>query len=159
MLPTSITVAEQVFHLAKAVEADLPELVGLLTDDVLGAEREGRDMQPYRMAFQEIDGDPQHCLLTVRDISGVLVGTMQLTLIPGLSRGGAKRLQLEGVRVGSSARGAGLGAALFEWAHEYGRNRGAVFAQLTTDKRRSDAHRFYARLGYEPTHEGFKLAL
>jgi GNAT superfamily N-acetyltransferase len=84
---------------------------------------------------------------------------MQLTLIPGLSRGGAKRLHIEAVRVAASARGGGLGSALFDWAHAYGRSRGATLAQLTSDKSRSGAHRFYEKLGYRASHEGFKYQL
>lgn len=95
----------------------------------------------------------------VRDEGGAAAGTLQLTFIPGLSRGGAKRLVVEGVRVHSGTRGSGLGAALMEWAQEQGRSRGATLVQLTSDKRRTDAHRFYERLGYEATHEGFKLDL
>jgi GNAT superfamily N-acetyltransferase len=92
----------------------------------------------------------------VSDHDGVLVGTMQLTLIPGLSRGGTKRLQIEAVRLASDTRGTGLGTALFEWAHAFGKQHGATIAQLTTDKRRVDAHRFYERLGYQASHEGLK---
>jgi GNAT superfamily N-acetyltransferase len=134
-------------------------LVALLTDDPLGAHRETTDPAVYQRAFEAIDRDPHQFLAAVRDPGGVLVGTMQLTVIPGLSRGGTTRLQIEAVRVADSARGAGLGAAMFAWAHDYGRHHGAGLAQLTTDKTRPDAHRFYARLGYEATHEGLKLAL
>ena len=84
---------------------------------------------------------------------------MQLTLIPGLARSGATRLQIEAVRLTSKARGAGLGAALFEWAHAYGKAHGATLSQLTSDKARTDAHRFYDRLSYQASHEGFKRAL
>jgi GNAT superfamily N-acetyltransferase len=110
-------------------------------------------------AFREIDEDRNQLLLVVRDRNGELVGTMQLTLIPGLSRGGAKRLHIEAVRVAASARGGGLGSALFDWAHAYGRSRGATLAQLTSDKSRSGAHRFYEKLGYRASHEGFKYQL
>jgi GNAT superfamily N-acetyltransferase len=84
---------------------------------------------------------------------------MQLTLIPGLARGGAKRLQIEAVRLATSTRGSGLGAALFEWAHAYGERHGATLALLSSDKTRIDAHRFYDRLGYQASHEGFKRPL
>lgn len=79
--------------------------------------------------------------------------------MPGLTRGGTLRMLVEGVRVGSAARGSGLGAALMEWAHEQARARGASLVQLTSDKRRPEAHRFYERLGYVASHEGFKLEL
>jgi GNAT superfamily N-acetyltransferase len=147
------------FELRRAVEADVPELVALLSDDLIGAAREADTLAPYLRAFAEIDCDVNQLLLAVRDPSGGLVATMQLTLIPGLARGGAKRMQIEAVRVASAVRGSGLGAALFEWAHLYGAAHGATLAQLTSDKTRADAHRFYARLGYEATHEGFKREL
>ncbi len=85
-----------------------------------------------------------------------VVGTMQLPLVPGFSRAGAKRLQIEAVRLAHDARGSGLGTALFDWAHEYGRQHGATIAQLTSDKSRTDAHRFYNKVGYAASHEGFK---
>lgn len=91
--------------------------------------------------------------------STAVVGTLQLTLIPSLSRRGSTRLQIEAVRIGPDAQGLGLGTAVFEWAHDCGRRFGASLAQLTTDKSRTDAQRFYARLGYEASHEGLKLDL
>ena len=145
------------FTVARASEADVPGLVALLADDVLGAGRESAGLEPYLTAFRAIDGDPHHqYLAAVRDADGVLVGTMQLTLLPGLARGGATRLQVEAVRLAPDARGTGLGTALFEWAHAYGRRHGATLAQLTSDRTRVDAHRFYAGLGYRASHEGFK---
>lgn len=155
----SITVDEARFDLCRAVEADLPALVELLADDPLGAARETTTMAPYLAAFREIDADDHQLLLVVRSETTEIVGTMQLTLVPGLARGGAKRLLIEAVRLGADVRGGGLGAALFDWAHGYGRDRGAHLAQLTSDKSRTDAHRFYRRLGYEPSHEGFKRPL
>lgn len=142
----------------RATIADLPAIVDLLRDDVLGAAREGDDPATYESAFAAIDADPAHLLLVARDGDEV-VATMQLTLLPSLSRGGALRMQIEAVRVAASHRGSGLGAELFVWAHEWGRTRGATLAQLTTDKSRVDAHRFYERLGYVPSHEGLKRPL
>jgi GNAT superfamily N-acetyltransferase len=147
------------FTVARATGSDVPALAALLADDVLGAQRESTDVGPYLAAFQEIDRDPHQLLLAVRDAEGDLVATMQLTLIPGLARGGAKRLQIEGVRLASGSRGSGLGSALFEWAHGYGRRHGATLAQLTSDKTRTDAHRFYDRIGYQASHDGFKRPL
>jgi len=147
------------FTISRAVEADVAGLVSLLADDVLGATRESAAIAPYLEAFRDIDGDPNQLLLAVRDENRDLVATMQLTIIPCLARGGAKRLQIEAVRIAGSARGAGLGTELFAWAHEYGRSRGARLAQLTTDKARADAQRFYDRLGYEASHEGYKRPL
>lgn len=155
----SLEVDGRRFTIARAVRSDLPALVGLLADDVLGSGRESTQLAPYEAAFREIDSDPHQFLVVVRDDDDVIVGTMQLTVIPGLSRAGAKRLLIEAVRLAPSTRGAGLGAALFGWAHDYGRANGAVLAQLTCDKTRADAHRFYERLGYVASHEGFKSAL
>lgn len=143
----------------RATEADVPDLVALLADDVLGAGREVAELAPYRAAFRDIESDPHQYLAVVRDLDGNIVGTMQLTLIPGLARGGAKRLQIEAVRLDPKVRGTGLGSALFEWAHAYGRRHGATLAQLTSDKTRVDAHRFYDQLGYKASHEGFKRYL
>jgi len=155
----AIVLAGRRFDVERARVQDLPALVALLTDDPLGSQRESSDLAVYERAFEAIDRDPNQYLAAVRDPAGAVVGTMQLTLIPGLSRGATTRIQIEAVRVTDSARGAGLGAAMFAWAHDYGRRHGAGLAQLTTDKTRRDAHRFYQRLGYAATHEGLKLAL
>lgn len=148
----------------RARAADVPAVVALLRDDVLGAGREGDpaaevDLAPYLTAFAALDADPHQLLVVVRDAEGSVVGTLQLTFITGLSRGGATRMQVEAVRVAASMRGSGLGAALLGWAADLGRARGAVLAQLTTDLRRLDAHRFYERLGWVHSHAGMKLDL
>lgn len=154
-----IELAGQSFVVERARVDDLRAIVALLRDDPLGAGRESGDLEMYEKAFTAIDADPNQFLAVVRGADGEVVGTMQLTLIPGLARGGATRLQIEAVRIAAARRGTGLGAAMFGWAHEYGRSREARLAQLTTDKTRGDAHRFYARLGYRATHEGLKLDL
>jgi GNAT superfamily N-acetyltransferase len=148
----------------RARASDVPAVVALLRDDVLGAGREGdpaadTDLAPYLRAFAVLDADPHQLLVVVRDGDGTVVGTLQLTFVTGLSRGGATRMQVEAVRVAASMRGAGLGAALLGWAADLGRARGAVLAQLTTDLRRTDAHRFYERLGWVHSHAGMKLDL
>ena len=155
----SLEVDGRRFAIARATESDVPGLVALLADDVLGADRETAGLEAYLAAFREIDSDPHQYLAAVRDVDGGLVGTMQLTLIAGLARGGATRLHIEAVRLANSTRGSGLGTALFEWAHAYGERRGATLAQLSSDKTRIDAHRFYERLGYQASHEGFKRRL
>ncbi|MGY1665591.1 GNAT family N-acetyltransferase [Geodermatophilus sp. SYSU D00696] len=142
----------------RATAADVPAVVALLADDPLGAGREAADLVPYETAFAAVDADPAH-LLVVADDGGTVVGTLQLSFLPGLSRGGALRAQVEGVRVASSARGRGLGGALLGWAADEARRRGAALVQLTTDRRRPDAHRLYARLGYVASHVGMKLEL
>ena len=142
-----------------ATAADVPGIVAMLADDPLGAAREDlSDLSPYYAAFDRIAADPrQH--LVVAERRGELLGTMQLTLIPGLSRGGATRALIESVRVASGTRGSGTGTALMEWAIEFARSSGASMVQLTSDLSRTDAHRFYQRLGFQHTHAGFKLAL
>ena len=145
----------------KAAEADLAAIVGLLADDVLGASRETirpEDAVRYREAFSQIDADPNQFLCIVED-GREAVGTFQLTFIPGLSRGGSKRAQIEAVRVSRLRRSEKIGEAMFKWAIDYSRSQGCALMQLTTDKLRPDAHRFYDRLGFEPSHIGYKLRL
>lgn len=154
-----IVVRQTSFRVSRATRDDLPDLIALLRDDPLGAGRECRELTPYERAFAAIDRDPNNLLVVLRDLAGDVAGTMQLTLLPGLARGGMTRLQIEAVRIASAHRGLGLGGAMFDWAHEHGRRHGASLAQLTTDKSRNDAQRFYERLGYQATHEGMKLFL
>lgn len=148
-------------HYRQATETDLSAVVALLADDILGAARESGSAEAsagYRAAFAEIDADPNQFLCVVED-GAEIVGTFQLTFVPGLSRGGAKRAQIEGVRVASARRGEKIGEAMFRWAIDYSRARGCTMMQLTTDKQRVDAHRFYDALGFEATHIGYKLPL
>jgi GNAT superfamily N-acetyltransferase len=141
---------------------DLTALVAILTDDTLGATRDGvrdaADLAAYAAAFEAIDADPAH-LLVVAELADQLAGTMQLSFLPGLARRGALRAQIEAVRVAQRSRGSGLGAVMIGWAVDEARRRGCALVQLTTDKTRADAHRFYARLGFTASHEGMKLAL
>lgn len=147
------------FRVTRATRADVPRIVELLTDDVLGSGRESADLAPYLRAFERIDADPNQLLVAVRSEDGDVVATAQLTVLACLSRGGATRLQIESVRTAAQTRGTGLGNALFAWCHAYGRSRGATLAQLTSDTQREHAHRFYERLGYVASHVGFKLPL
>jgi GNAT superfamily N-acetyltransferase len=140
-----------------ATRADVPTIVSLLADDVLGGGREG-DTDAYWTAFERVAADPRTELI-VADIGGEVAGTLQLTFLPGLSRMGAERAQIEAVRVAASHRRRGLGREMITWAVEQARGRGCALVQLTSDKRRSDAIRFYESLGFEPTHEGLKLPL
>lgn len=144
---------------ARAGRGDVADIVALLRDDEIGSGREGADLDAYESAFDRVDADDNQLLVIARAEDGRAVGTMQLSFVPGLTRGGATRLLIEGVRVHSDLRGSGLGSALFAWAHDQGRARGAALAQLTSDKRRPEAHRFYERLGYTSTHDGFKMEL
>lgn len=146
-------------NIRRATVDDVAAIVGLLVDDEIGATRElPDDLTPYRDAFAIIDADHSE-LLAVTERDGEIVGTLQLSLLPGLSRKGALRAQVEGVRVAASARGLGLGETMMRWAIEEARKRGCVLVQLTSDKARVDAHRFYDRLGFTATHEGYKLPL
>jgi GNAT superfamily N-acetyltransferase len=140
-----------------ATETDLPAIVALLADDAIGAGREGDGgSDAYRTAFAQIAADPRNHLV-VAEIDGEVAGTLQLTYIPGISRMGAERAQIEAVRVAAAHRGHGLGRAMISWAIDQARERGCAVVQLTSDKRRSDAIRFYESLGFAATHEGMKL--
>lgn len=133
--------------------------MGMLADDPLGAARESPDdLTPYVTAFERLAGDPnQHLVVAVRE--GRVVGTLQLTIVPGLSRKGSTRSIIEGVRVHADERGSGLGTRFIEWAVEESRRQNCQLVQLTSDATRTDAHRFYERLGFEASHVGFKLQL
>lgn len=142
-----------------ATAEGLPALVAMLADDPLGATRESPNrLASYRAAFDRIDSDPQQHLV-VADRAGRQVGTLQLTVVPGLSRQGASRALIEAVRVHTDERGSGLGTELLTWAVEEARRLGCALVQLTTDATRIDAHRFYERLGFEASHLGFKMPL
>ncbi|GAA3897278.1 GNAT family N-acetyltransferase [Streptomyces lacrimifluminis] len=142
-----------------ATAEDLPSVVGMLADDRLGAQRESPDdLTPYLTALARLTADPnQHLVVAVRE--GRVVGTLQLTIVPGLSRKGATRSIIEGVRVHAAERGSGLGGRLIEWAIDRSRRENCQLVQLTSDVTRTDAHRFYERLGFTPSHVGFKLQL
>ncbi|MFE3327587.1 GNAT family N-acetyltransferase [Streptomyces sp. NPDC059176] len=143
----------------RAVREDIPAIVSMLADDALGATRESPDdLSPYQSAYERLQSDPNQLLL-VADRDGEVVGTLQLTIVPGLSRKGSSRSIIEGVRVHGSERGHGLGARLIEWAVDESRRRGCQLVQLTSDLTRTDAHRFYERLGFTGSHMGFKLQL
>ncbi|SNX62434.1 ribosomal protein S18 acetylase RimI-like enzyme [Streptomyces sp. TLI_55] len=138
---------------------DVAPIVAMLADDPLGAQRETPDdLTPYLTALERLSADPnQHLVVAVRE--GRVVGTLQLTIIPGLSRRGSTRSIIEGVRVHADERGSGLGTQLIEWAIEESRRQNCQLVQLTSDATRTDAHRFYERLGFEASHVGFKLPL
>ncbi|MFF6913492.1 GNAT family N-acetyltransferase [Streptomyces sp. NPDC012466] len=142
-----------------AVADDVQAIVAMLADDPLGAQRESPDdLTPYLAALERLSADPnQRLVVAVR--GGRVVGTLQLTIIPGLSRRGATRSIVEGVRIHADERGSGLGTQLIEWAIDESRNQGCHLVQLTSDKTRADAHRFYERLGFTASHTGFKLQL
>jgi len=140
----------------RATASDVPAIVAMLADDPLGAARESPGDPVYAAAFAEIDADPRQ-YLAVAVAGSSVVGTLQVTFIPGLSRRGSTRALIEAVRVRSDQRGGGLGRQLAEWAIETARSRGAAMVQLTTDASRVDAHRFYEGLGFVASHVGMKL--
>ena len=142
-----------------AAPDDIPAIVEMLADDALGATRESPDdLRPYLAAYERLRGDPnQFVMVAVR--AERVVGTFQLTVIPGLSRRGSTRSVIEGVRVHGSERGRGLGQLMVEWAVAESRRQGCSLVQLTSDTARPEAHRFYERLGFVGSHVGFKLTL
>ena len=144
-----------------AVEADLPMIIGMLADDTLGKNREIAAMPPadcYCLAFDAIAADPNNRLVLCEK-QGEIAGCLQLTFIPGLSRKGMWRAQIESVRTSRTYRGQGIGRLMFEYAIDQARQKNCGLVQLTTDKTRSDAHRFYAALGFTASHDGMKLSL
>jgi GNAT superfamily N-acetyltransferase len=154
--------------LRRAEAGDIPAIVALLAADQLGATRDGvytaADLAAYQQAFRAIDADPAHLLVvaqagSLEQAGPQLVATLQLSFIPGLARRGALRAQIEAVRVHESYRGRGLGAAMMAWAIAEARRHGCGLVQLTSDKARPDAHRFYTQLGFVASHEGMKLRL
>ncbi|MER6210303.1 MULTISPECIES: GNAT family N-acetyltransferase [unclassified Streptomyces] len=142
-----------------AVTEDIPAIVGMLADDPLGSQRESPDdLTPYLAALERLAADPnQHLVVAVREDR--VVGTLQLTIVPGLSRKGATRSIVEAVRIHADERGSGLGTQLIEWAIDESRRQDCQLVQLTSDVTRTDAHRFYERLGFTASHVGFKLPL
>lgn len=145
----------------EARESDIPNLVNLLADDVLGAAREDISAPLNRLyldAFRSIGQDPNN-ELTVVEFDGRLVGMLQLTFIPYLTHTGSWRCLIEGVRIAEKYRGKGLGSEFINWAIARAGERNCGIVQLTSDKQRPAALRFYESLGFEATHEGFKLKL
>ncbi len=147
-----------------ATVADLPAIVALLADDSIGARRElvgvpGEPPAPeYVQAFADMAAIPGNRNL-VAERDGVIVATLHIAIVPGLSRAGSRRAIIEAVRVASAARGRGIGGALVRRAVEIARQDGCALVELTSSKQRERAHGFYRRLGFEQSHEGFKLEL
>jgi len=144
-----------------AVLSDLPAIIAMLADDILGKQRENAIYPPaqeYVDAFNAINLDANQ-LQAVAVLGDKIVGTLQITFVPGLARRGAWRGQIEGGRIGRAHRGVGIGELMFEWAIQTCRSRGCYLVQLTTDNQRPDAHRFYEKLGFVSSHAGYKLML
>ena len=153
----------------QALEADLPHILKMLADDQLGSKREDISTpinQAYLDAFKLIDKDPNNELVvaeSIEDQGGCphkeIAGVIQLTFIPYLTYRGSWRCLVEGVRVDKNFRGEGVGTRLFEWAIDRAKQKACNIIQLTSDKQRPDAIRFYQKLGFVASHEGFKLKL
>jgi ribosomal protein S18 acetylase RimI-like enzyme len=145
----------------QAVLDDLPYIVDMLSDDPLGARRERFEVplpDSYFAAFEAIDTNPLNELIVATN-EGTVVGVLQLTFIPNISSQGGWRALIEGVRVSADYRNQGIGRKLFEYAINRAKEKGCHMVQLTMDKQRTEAHRFYQSLGFQASHEGFKLHL
>ncbi|MCR9153348.1 MAG: GNAT family N-acetyltransferase [Bacteroidetes bacterium] len=143
-----------------ATKADLPQIIALLAQDDLGKTREeftSPIVQSYLDAFQRIQADSNQDLMVAVEDENSVVGTFQLSFIPYLTYQGGIRAQIEAVRVRADKRGEGLGKKLFQWALERAQAKGAHLIQLTTDKKRPEALKFYLALGFSASHEGLKL--
>ena len=144
----------------KANESDLPEIVAMLADDELGKSRENFQLplpQAYKEAFAKISDDSNQELIVVENEEAELIGTLQLSFLQYLTYQGGVRAQIEAVRIKKGHRGIGLGKSMFQWAIERAKQRNAHVLQLTSDKKRPEAIRFYENLGFESTHEGMKM--
>jgi GNAT superfamily N-acetyltransferase len=143
-------------HARRAALSDLPAMLALIADDKLGKNRDAESSDPvYKEAFEVIDADENQYLL-LGELDGKVIAMLQITFIPGLSRRGATRANIEAVRVKSAFRNQGIGQWLMKHAIEIARARGCALAQLTSDAQRTEAHAFYGRLGFVGSHVGFK---
>lgn len=149
-------------YIRPATRIDLPAIVAMIADDKLGRLREDhREPLPekYYDAFENIKAEPNQELMVIASESGQVVGTLQLSFIQYLTYQGGTRAQIEAVRVHKDFRGGGIGQQLFEWAIKRAKERKAHVVQLTTDKKRPEALKFYEKLGFRASHEGMKLHL
>jgi len=144
----------------KATEKDVPEIVAMIADDELGKTRENYKIPlpvDYLKAFEKINSDKNQELIVVEDENFEIIGTLQLSFIQYLTYQGGIRAQIEAVRIRKNKRGLGIGKKMFEWAIHRAKDRNAHLLQLTTDKKRSKAIKFYEDLGFKATHEGMKM--
>jgi len=148
-----------VIRFRHATRADVPAVIALLVDDVLGQAREEAELAPYLAAFDAMQGEDGNQLIVGEDQDGAIVATYQLTFISGLSLRATRRAQIESVRVTSALRGQGVGHLMFADVEARARKAGCRLIQLTMNTVRDDAHRFYTGIGFEPTHTGFKRVL
>lgn len=146
----------------KATEIDLPIIVAMLADDDLGKKRENFSLplpDEYTTAFKNITSDINQELIVVENESTEIIGTLHLTFIQYLTYRGGIRAQIEAVRIRKDQRGLGIGRTMFQWAIDRAKARKAHLLQLTTDKQRPKALKFYETLGFKATHEGMKMHL
>ncbi len=144
----------------KATVDDISQIVKMIANDKLGSLREDyQDPLPgtYYEAFKNIDSDSNQELIVIEDIDKTIIGTLQLSFIQYLTYQGGIRAQIEAVRIREDKRGEGIGEKAFKWAINRAKARGAHLLQLTTDKKRPEAIKFYQKLGFKATHEGMKL--
>jgi GNAT superfamily N-acetyltransferase len=158
-LPATLSTASDEYRVRRAVADDVEAILELLRDDPIGRTRELPLNERTQRAFEAIDRNPGQLLLVVTDGWDDVVATMQVTFIPNLSRSGTLRAQLEAVRVAHQLRDAGLGSAFLGWVLGECRRRGVGLVQLTTDKRRDGALRFYEAHAFVASHDGMKLEL
>lgn len=145
----------------RARSDDLGSIIAMLVDDILGKTREtpDRELPPeYAAAFRRIDADPDHEMV-VGELDGEVVSYCLLSIVPGLSQRGRLKAIVEEVRVAGDRRGCGIGARMMKHVEHLALLRGAKVLQLTSDRRRPDAHRFYERIGFQPSHVGMKKQL
>ncbi len=144
----------------KATKNDVADIVAMIADDELGKTRENFQIplpSEYLTAFENIDTDENQELVVVENENSEIIGTLQLSFIQYLTYRGGIRAQIEAVRIRKDQRGLGIGKAMFEWAINRAKERNAHLLQLTTDKKRPKAKKFYADLGFKATHEGMKI--
>jgi len=144
-----------------ATAADLPAIIAMLAEEQIGGRKDdpAEPLDPvYLAAFEAIDGDPRQRLI-VAELDGAIVGTMQLSFLPGVAFRGAWRGQIEAVRIAGSLRGSGLGTQMIEWAVARCRDRGCRMVQLMSKQDRLGAHRFYEKMGWGKSHFGFKIKI
>lgn len=140
-----------------ATESDLPEIISIMQDDILGKNRENKDdLDNYIKAFHEIQQSPDNNLIVILK-DNQIIGTFQITITAYLALNGTKRATIESVHMTSNLRGKGYGTQMMQYAISLAKEKGAKLLQLTTNKKRIDAHRFYQKLGFVPSHEGMKL--
>lgn len=147
-------------HMRRARREDVPSIARLLADDHLGGAREDADdLDPYYAGYDRLAAEPRSLLAVAEDQAGAVVGTLQLTFVPGLSNRGAEFALLSAVRIASSVRAKGLGSQMLGWALDEARRRGCASMELLSHTSRADARRFYERHGFTASHVGMKRSL